>query len=178
MELDLQARYDEEKENMRFVETMYPYFGLEENPGYCKILIRPLLLQGGLSKSFDGAPLIVLKDTLSPEERRYTNWHESSHFLHRVSNPDFDFSYMERMRLGQLDDNVLVLSERVADLGALTFLDLTEGLNDESMGKYDLGPKMNASLDPEEIEFLFKTAVEDKSYLKTLVKQNINKLTK
>ena len=37
-----------EEEHKKFVDAMYPNFGLEKHPGYCDIIVRPLLAAGAI----------------------------------------------------------------------------------------------------------------------------------
>lgn len=156
-----------ELEHRKFIDLMYPYFGLGQNPGYTKIVVKPLLTAGVLGAS----STIYLKSTSSPEVRRYTNWHESSHALHYHSSPLFEFGSIEEIE--DSDGNPLpkpILAEMTADLGALVFLDLTEELNQGTVKKYVLGPEMNSWLSPDEIKILFRIAKEDKGFLEILAK--------
>jgi len=159
-----------ELEHRRFFDLIYPYFGLEEKPSYTKIVVQPLIGPGYLGPSSD----IYLNITSSPEERVYTNWHESSHLLHYISNSSLNLGDV-REHLDEEENYTFqkILLEMVADLGALVFLDLTEGINRETIEKYEpyLGPGRSV-LSPEEFNALLRIAKTDKRLLEILAKGN------
>ena len=160
-----------EREHREFVDLMYPYFGFDKNPRYTKVIVRPILGYGAIGIS----STIYLNNRSSFEERRYTNWHESSHFLHSRFNKEYEFDrpfLFEEKDGEESDSSRQVLSESIAELGALIFLDLTEGLNPNTIKKYCLHHHMNGWLNSEEINALFKIAKEDKGLLRIFVKEN------
>lgn len=163
----IEKQKNAELDHRKFIDLMYPYFGLEQNPGYTKIVVKPMLFAGVLGAS----STIYIKSTSSPEERRYTNWHESGHLLHYHSSPLFEFGLIEKIE--DDDGNPLpkhILAEMTTDLGAFIYLDIVEVINQETVEKYGLGPEMNSWLSPEEIAALFRIAKTDKKLLETLAK--------
>jgi hypothetical protein len=110
------------------------------------------LTAGGIGKQLT----IYLGSHLLPDERRYTNWHETAHFLYLKGNPSSK----------QFDARS---AEVIADLGALIFLDMTEVLDEKSIKKYKLGLEMNHHLTPNEIIILFNVAKRNKQILRSLV---------
>ena len=116
-----------EEEHVKFVDFMYENFGLEKNPGYCGIIIRPLMTSGSLSLKENLLQIHINKDCKSTEEIRFTTWHDSSHYLHYLTNP----SEIEN----KIGDNI-VLKETIADLGALIYLNEIENLSLENVKRF------------------------------------------
>ena len=60
-QLDFMKQMVAEEEHRKFVDSMYPRFGLKNHPGYCEIKVRPLFNPGCLVETDDGQIKMFLK---------------------------------------------------------------------------------------------------------------------
>lgn len=152
------------QEHIKFVDEMFPRFGLEVNSGYSEVEIRPYLLYGGAD--FRRTPYILVSSNLNENVFRYTTWHESGHYLHSISQPN---SKHGGVHYGEMNRKT-VLVEAVADLSALIFLDITEGPSQETIEKYELKPPLHSylNLDQEGFDQMIEVARNQKGILKRL----------
>ena len=161
-----------ENEHKKFVDLMYPHFGLDNRPDYCEIIIKPMFGMGHLCKN----PFrIEINNRYNLKENRnkiiHTVWHESSHYLHYLKNPypikeefsDDEFQHDER----------IYLVEGIADLGALLMLEKEGGLDYNQVRRYHM--KIPDKRLCEEEMLVWVIAMKDPGLLKKLVKENIPK---
>ena len=152
-----------EKEHKKFVDFMFPLYGLKEHPGYCKVNVRPLLIDG----AFNSPRTIHISDSHgSSEEAKYTMWHESSHFLHHLVNP----SIFEETGRAEEYTPFTRLAEVAADFGALVYLDSVEKLNPEVFDNYQINSECNWGLEKADILAVMNAAMFDKGLLEKIVK--------
>ncbi|MEK6888969.1 MAG: hypothetical protein AABW80_02565 [Nanoarchaeota archaeon] len=121
-----------------FVNTMYPFFGLKENPGYVRqIVVRPMLFCGGLTTTKKkGQFRIFISDYTESYKKRddeYIVYHESAHFLDAIVNFD-----RIKQRLKRKPTSDMSRDEIIADFASLEYIALTEG-EEEAMKFTDYG---------------------------------------
>lgn len=115
-----------EEEHKKFVDLMYPLFGLNRHPSYCEIIVESL----PVGEIFNYTKKIYIDSDFF---RASTTWHESGHFLHWRKRGHLPERNGQKNR--SLEDP-RYYNECIADLGGLIFLDLTKGLTNENAEIY------------------------------------------
>ena len=111
-----------EPAHRRFVDEMYHLFGLQEHPGYCVAVVKPLISRGGFNYGKDGhSDRITINDALTEKEVPNVSYHETSHFLH-------PFVRMFYKHTRSIPPRNRTLGEIICVLAPLIFLELSEGL--------------------------------------------------
>ena len=113
------------KFHREFVNAMYPFFGLRENPGYVmQIIVRPMLSQGGLTVTEEKGKcrILIADDNHRERDGEYTVYHESAHFLDAIVNFD-EILQRGRKRKPRAD---IAGDEIIADMASLEYIALRE----------------------------------------------------
>ena len=164
-QLDFMKQMVAEEEHRKFVDSMYPRFGLKNHPGYCEIK-RPLFNPGCLVETDDGQIKMFLNDDIEEDAFKYTTWHESSHFLH-------PFWRQNRQKLKDTPQRNYRLNEIVAELGSLIFLDENYGLSSENIRKYLAGGRKSRKFNEGELTALV-IAKRNKDLFGKIVNDDMN----